>query len=531
MYVTIAIYLRLSEADGDLGVDHKDESNSIENQRLLLYSYIQNRDDLAGEIKEYVDDGYSGTNFNRPAFMRMIEDAKKGLIQTILVKDLSRLGRDYIVTGDYVEQIFPILGIHFIAVNNRYDSRKNSSGSMSFDMAVSNLINTFYSRDLSKKLRSSNAVRWKKGISTSGQAAFGYRKDPENKGKFVIDPEAADIVRNIFGLSCRGMNTREICDSLNEEGMPTPHTYHKSKGKYSHAEPVTPEAERLWTTEKVGSIIKKYEYTGAMIMGRKRSQTVGAKTGKLQEADKWTVVEDMNPALVSKEDFARAQLAIQKRTASRNTKEKKYALRGKLRCGNCRQCMSYVDVGTVPVFVCRHKARAGKKSNCSGEKYEVSYIDDLVFDVLKSHIKLLKECGLVREKEAKEAIRVSKSQIKNLVVQLEGLKADKLRLYEAYAEGHYTKEAYLHRKQEALRKIEELEKQIKACEDTLVEKADILDHAKEIVEQANGHGKAKKLTRELADVFIRNVYVYSQSQIEIEFIYEDVLGEMMKAEE
>ena len=306
MYVTIALYLRLSEADGDLGVDHKDESNSIENQRLLLYSYIQNRDDLAGEIKEYVDDGYSGTNFNRPAFMRMNEDAKKGLIQTILVKDLSRLGRDYIITGDYVEQIFPILGIHFIAVNNRYDSKKNGSGSMSFDMAVSNLINTFYSRDLSKKLRSSNAVRWKKGISTSGQATFGYRKDPENKGKFVINPEAADIVQKISGLACQGMNTREICDALNEEGMPTPHTYHKSKGKYSHAEPVTPEAERLWTTKKVGSIIKKYEYTGAMIMGRKRSQIVGAKTGKLQEADKWTVVEDMNPALVSKEDFARA---------------------------------------------------------------------------------------------------------------------------------------------------------------------------------------------------------------------------------
>ena len=125
--MNIAIYLRLSEADGDLGVDGKDESNSIENQRTLLHNYIDAREDLDGEIVEYVDDGYSGTNFDRPSFKRMIEDAKKGKIQVIIVKDLSRLGRDYIVAGDYIEQIFPMLQIRFIAANNGYDSGKNNN--------------------------------------------------------------------------------------------------------------------------------------------------------------------------------------------------------------------------------------------------------------------------------------------------------------------------------------------------------------------------------------------------------------------
>ena len=141
--MSIAIYLRLSQSDGDLGVDGKDESNSIENQRMLLQEYVEARDDLEGEIVEYVDDGYSGTNFNRPSFKRMIEDAKKGLIRVILVKDLSRLGRDYITAGDYIEQIFPLLQVRFIAVNNNYDSNKFSGGTMGFDMAVSNLITTF----------------------------------------------------------------------------------------------------------------------------------------------------------------------------------------------------------------------------------------------------------------------------------------------------------------------------------------------------------------------------------------------------
>lgn len=134
----IAIYLRLSLSDGDLKKGSKDESNSIENQRLLLHSYIEKQDDLPGEIVEYVDDGYTGTNFNRPAFQKMIIDLKQGEIKTIVVKDLSRLGRDYIGVGDYIEQIFPLMGVRFIAVNNAFDSMKLNNGTPGIEVAVSN---------------------------------------------------------------------------------------------------------------------------------------------------------------------------------------------------------------------------------------------------------------------------------------------------------------------------------------------------------------------------------------------------------
>lgn len=172
-----AFYLRLSMADGDLGKDGKDESNSIENQRELLRCFVETREELAGEeIIEYVDDGYSGVDFKRPAFRRMIDDAKKGVIDTILVKDLSRLGRDYIGVGDYLEQIFPVLGIRFIAVNSNYDSSKYVGRTMGLDMAVSNLVNALYSRDISKKVKAGIHTRWNQGISTTGRPPYGLSK-------------------------------------------------------------------------------------------------------------------------------------------------------------------------------------------------------------------------------------------------------------------------------------------------------------------------------------------------------------------
>lgn len=161
----IAMYLRVSLSDGDLGVEQKDASNSIENQRLLLMEYLKANDSIQRQVLEYVDDGYTGTNFNRPGFIRMIEDAKKGIVKVILVKDLSRLGRDYIVAGDYIEQIFPMLGVRFIAVNNYYDSFDHGSDAMGFDVAVNNMINTFYSRDLSKKQIAAKQIRWQQGLS------------------------------------------------------------------------------------------------------------------------------------------------------------------------------------------------------------------------------------------------------------------------------------------------------------------------------------------------------------------------------
>ena len=197
----IAIYLRLSCEDTD--INSKDESNSIENQRTLLVNFLQDRDDLVDEYIEYVDDGYTGTNFERPEFKRMIEDAKAGKIDTIIVKDFSRFGRDYIGVGDYLEQILPILGIRFISVNNNYDSNDYFGKTMGMDMAIHNLVNNLYSKDISKKIKSALRVKWKNGQWTGGKPPFGYLRDTET-GEWVIDPVAGKYVRAIFDKAIEG---------------------------------------------------------------------------------------------------------------------------------------------------------------------------------------------------------------------------------------------------------------------------------------------------------------------------------------
>ncbi len=256
--MVLAFYLRLSSADGDLASDNKDESNSIENQRMLLQTFVNSREDLSGDILEYIDDGYTGTNFDRPGFKRMIDDAKAGKISVILVKDLSRLGRDYISVGDYLEQVFPVLKIRFIAVNSNYDSNNYIGKTVGLEMGITNLVNTLYSRDLSKKEKSAKQTKWEQGISTIGRAPFGYRKDPEHKGRWLVDPVAGKYVRMIFDKALAGWNTKIIAEYLNENGIPTPGQYREQNNEGGAYFRKVKDGEWLWDTNMVWRILKRY---------------------------------------------------------------------------------------------------------------------------------------------------------------------------------------------------------------------------------------------------------------------------------
>lgn len=527
--MTIAIYLRLSEADGDLGIDGKDESNSIENQRMLLHNYIASRDDLNGNVVEYADDGYSGTNFNRPSFMKMIEDAKKGLIQVIIVKDLSRLGRDYIVAGDYIEQIFPLLQVRFIAVNNNYDSGKQTGGSMEFDIAVSNLINTFYSRDLSNKMKAANQVRWKKGISTSGNAPFGYVKSPDEKGKFVKDPDAAAIVRFIFDKALEGNTTTEIAALLNEKNYPTPWVYNQTKKHWKLAEPVTAENERLWDIGMVGRVIRKYEYTGAMVMGRKKSLTVGAKKGKLQPKSEWTIVEGIHEPIVTHEEFELANQVIRNRKQRKYINGQDYALKGKVRCGNCRRCLYYQKTTFKEYFVCRHGRQIGEHSECCTEEYLVKKVDAAVWEALKNHISMLESLGMKAADKAGKRMKAAKISRKSMVGEIDKLKAEKLRQYEFYANGSITKEQYLRKKAELMKRIEALESDIKVQTEECDLQSELWESASNLKNKAGSFAGEDKLSRKIAEAFIKDVYIYDPERIEIVFQHEDEIARLAES--
>lgn len=523
-----AQYLRLSGADGDLGKDGKDESNSIENQRALIADFLESREEFKGcETREYVDDGYTGSNFKRPAFERMIEDVKKGIVDTIIVKDLSRFGRDYIGVGEYLEEIFPLFNIRFIAVNDRYDSNNYIGTTMGIEMVVANLVNSMYSRDAGKKLYSANKVKWEKGLSTTGAVPFGYMADPERKGRYVIDPEAAKIVRRVFDLALQGYNTHMIADRMNEEGHLIPGEYnrvHKVKAKENRSF-LNP--ERIWDVHKVWRILTSEEYTGAMIMGKHKK--VQGKKRKAPRSE-WFITPNVNEAIVTQEEFEQAQLAIRPKAQPEGFGEiNQYPLMGKVRCGNCRCTMNYRYCAYEELVWCKMGIQKLKHSHCSPKYFHYARIENAVFHDLKYHITLVKSLGgQVKERQEiyRKAERQAKKKQERVEIKVNALKAEKMRMYENYADGRVGIEEYKAEKERLDKEIEKLmEKAVVSLPPKVNENPDF----PEAERQADIFGEAEKLTKEMADAFIESVYVHEEYRLEIVYRFADCLAEVQES--
>lgn len=523
--IMIALYLRLSMADGDLGDNNKDESNSIENQRLLLRSYLDNNDDLQGEVIEYVDDGYTGTNFERPGFEKMLDDAKNGKIQVIIVKDFSRFGRDYIGVGDYLEQIFPILGIRFISLNNSYDSDDYLGKTMGLDMAVSNLVNNFYSRDLSVKRKSSIRTQWKQGNWTGAKPPFGYWKDKERK--WQIDELASKSVRIIFDKALEGMSTRQISDYMNELGLPTPaqHCFTQYGRKYSNTK--ASDNEQLWDSIKIRTILGRREYTGAIVMGKRQSVVIGGKITKKSAKHELYITENHHPAIVSKEEYEIAQDSIRFMSKPEFRYKKNYSLKGKIRCGNCRLGLVRNESGAEDYYYCYHKNTAGKYSQCSEETYPASVVEATVLYSLKCIYKTVKKIDMEME-DTKHRKKAGGNQQKILSKQMEQFRAERIKQYELYADGTISREAYVNKKEQLTEKIDRLQEQLFNMEKNVTDNDEIQEFFHGTWTRMDALMTGNKLTKELVDVFINNVYVYDLKHIEVEFSFEDVYKEMME---
>ena len=516
----VALYLRLSKADGDLGKDSKDESYSIENQRKLLKDYLQSSGELQGTVKEYIDDGYSGTNFNRPAFIQMVEDAKSGKINVILVKDLSRLGRDYIGVGDYLEQIFPLIGVRVIAVNSHYDSNQYVGDTIGLDMSITNLVNTLYSRDISKKFRSAIHTKWKQGVSTNSKAPFGYRKLLDKK--WEVDKEAAEVVRLIFDLALQGYRIMQIVNVLNEKDLPTPGKLRYLRGENLAIKKVD-DREWLWEKNIVGTIIKNYTYTGALIQGKTYSVRVCDKRRRKTNPTQQIIIENHHKAIISYEEFEQAQGITRTGKEMGFRKDSGFSLRGKIRCGNCGLNMKYRN-GKNPVVFCQHKEAAGTKSTCKRIKYPATEIEKVVLDALKKEIEIFYEIseqfGNMGKDDAEATI------LKEVKKELEILKAEKIRQYEAYAEGVLPREIFFEKKQILTDKIEELQKRY-----ALVSKIDAKAEAmQKEINSVHGaidkEGSFDKLTRQMAEIFVEQVTIYDSYRINITFKFEKIIEEL-----
>lgn len=522
----IALYLRLSMSDGDLGKDQKDESNSIENQRILLLSFLESRDDIYGDVKEYVDDGYTGTNFDRPAFKQMIEDAKAGEIEIILVKDLSRLGRDYIGVGDYLEQIFPILGVRFIAVNSSYDSDEYIGRTMGLETSVMNLVNSFYSKDASKKLRTSLQTKWKQGITTTGRAPFGYFKDKQAEGGLRIDPVAARYVRFIFEKAAEGYGTSEIANLLNEREIPTPGYYRTLRNEKELGVRKVTDEEWLWDVQKVLTVLNNLTYTGSMVHGKTAPLHVGSKARRSMPKHKWFVVKDTHKAIVTEEEFEAAQAHLTKKSKEMGIRQDMgFSLRGKVVCGNCGLAMAY-DYGIDPVVYCAHAISAGKKSKCSRIRYSAARIESTVFFALKQQITVMRSLLPQIKAEHEKNERELTAEQKRLEERINAWKAERIRQYEAYADGVIGQQDYLSKKRELMERIEHCQKRKDEIEVLLGNGERLLHQADDVAKQSVGIESAEQMTRTLAEIFIDKVYIYDTSRIEVKFSFEDTIRQV-----
>lgn len=520
----IALYYRLSGADGDLGKDGKDESNSIENQRALIADFLESRDELkAKETAEFIDDGYTGSNFRRPGFESMIEGVKKGSVDTIIVKDLSRFGRDYIGVGEYLEQIFPLFDIRFIAINDRFDSENYKGSTAGIEMVVSNLVNSMYSRDAGRKLYSANRIKWQRGCSTSGTVPFGYIRD--KNGRYAINPTAAKTVRRIFDLALEGKNTRQIADVLNEEGHLIPSTYNRLNGVRSGGGCLKLNPDEIWDGQKVWRILRNETYTGAMILGRLHK--VSGRQ-RLAPRDKWFITPGVNEAIVTEEEFQAAQDVIKTVRKKTGFGVNRFPLKGKIRCGHCRCTMDFNFI-TYEKKVWCGTGRESKYSKCSDEIYSLSQIEGSVFYSLRHYLESVERLGLWL-KEEKKSVEKAKRQAGKSVEQdrvtIEILTAEKMRSYENYVNGEISRDGFMAEKRRLDGKIATLKERIEKIEDNVPEPTAVDGEVETVIEENGRIGNMDKLTQEMADAFIENVYIHAGGRMEIVFKGQDKVTQM-----
>lgn len=353
----IAIYLRLSGEDRDIG---KNESNSIANQRQLILDYLQSDKILSEcEVREFVDDGISGARFDRAAFQEMIEQTQNGKIQIIITKDYSRLGRDYLEVGKYMECLFPLLHVRYIAVSERYDSDNYAGKTGGMEVGIKNIVNMMYSRDASQKVMAARKVLTEQGKFIGSFAPYGYVKFSEDKHKLIPDPEAAKVVKRIFTLAAEGKKYKEIARILNEAGVETCLDYQKSHGRErKHGTEIK---VHQWSATTVMDILYSEVYIGTIINNRiAHNQRTGYKS-KRRKPEEWTVVENCHEPIISRELYEAAHKKLDRKSQAKKVRSGNSSARLFL-CG----CCGHALIKRHGKYKCpaNHKERYIRKRKC-----------------------------------------------------------------------------------------------------------------------------------------------------------------------
>ena len=512
-------YLRLSYTE-----NHENESDSIANQKKLIEDYVKEHPDIE-LVSEKVDDGYSGILFDRPAFQEMMQDIMDGKVNCVIVKDLSRLGREYIETGRYLRRIFPAYGVRFIAINDNIDTAHEHAGD-DLNISMKNLINDAYCHDISVKTRSALEVKRKKGDYVGACPVYGYRKSEENRNQLVVDEYAARVVRDIFRAKIDGRSAKRIADELNALGVLSPLAYKISRGLPHPKGGFADRPDAKWSATTVIRILQDEIYTGTLVQGRQGTYNHKLRNVIQKPDEEWIRVKDAHEAIIRKRDFDLVQhiMGLDTRTAPEG--EKVYLFSGLLVCGCCGARMTRKTNTVGGKKYIYYHCPTGKKHGCTHPV--MLREDDLIQCVLASvqaHIKNVVSVddllnSISEETINRELVAGCKAQIAENRVQLEQIGVFKAGLYENFVKGMLDKAEYKSLRDGYTERMEELRSAIDQLRQEMERVTDRTSERQKWAQQFREFSNMTELDRRAVVTLIQSIRIISKTELKITFRYQ-----------
>lgn len=519
------LYIRLSREDGD-----KLESESVSSQKAILEHFLNEHTDI-NVHDSYVDDGWSGTDFERPAFKRLFKDITDKKVNCVIVKDLSRFGRNYIESGKYLETVFPLLKVRFIAINDMVDSIENPTSVNSVMLPFKNIMNDEYCRDISAKVRSSLTARRFQGKFIGSSPSYGYKKHPDDHNKLIIDEEPAAVVRRIYEMFLAGNSILGITRYLNNAGIENPSTYKKNHGANGNRA----SASTLWIDTTVRRILSNRMYVGDMVQKKYEVVSYKIHVGKPTNKNDWIIVKNTHEPIISREDFDRVQSLLERDTRVCKDGRKLSKFAGFIKCADCGRAMNKKTI-TQPYkkydyYVCSTFRRLDK-GGCTKHTIRSDVLEKSVLTALNKYIAIavdyeelkrqIKNFDLTdsNKKNLKTAISEKQQEIQKLGERL-------LCLYPDYKDGILSREQYLALKEKYEAEISRCKNAIAEFEKNLAQSSEHED-TEEIIKTLKKYNGLKELTREAVVELFENIFIREGGEVEVHLKCKDALALIKK---
>lgn len=525
------LYARIS-----VETERKREADTIGNQLQLLKDYVSEHSDLT-VFDIYSDDDISGTDFIRPEFSRMMNDLRDGKIDCIIVKDLSRLGRNYLESGEYIEMVFPFFRCRFISVTDRFDTKFQQAD---ISVQLKNMANEMYAKDISRKICSTMRTIQEQGKFAGSRAPYGYRLDPADKHHLIIDEETAPIVKQLFELLAEGNTVHYVATTMNARGIPSPGRllYERGIATTDHFK------NSKWYMQTVRRILQDEIYLGWMVSGKFRStyHSTGKKGSQPVPREEWIITKGTHEPIVTEELFNKVQEYFVRmkeehgQAAVYNSKSKKASIfKGHLRCGECGQAMFLRNKhshGKVTAWYYCALHENYNSSYCVKKAVKKQDVEDIALKLIRTQIKLFTDARemiitLNKKESSKTKHRIYGDQIRNVKKQIEKYMSLKASLYEDFANGVLSQSDYINMGQEYAQKADELriflaelEKEAQKYSQTYAMNGSWA----QIIEQ---YQNADTLTEEMIDAFIDEMILYNNGHVEVKFRFRDELDEVI----